>query len=249
MKYCTAIWYPTVFEEDPYSSGTAKRFMHRGLRHLKGNIEKALVRLVRTQQLLGDRLTVLVDSALPNADIYKLIERSGLKTKTFQVQTKGYWRPKWFAMQAVDKWPMVWFDFLDAEVCSKFNHSELSFLSNRELVCEFTRYRNFGPPLHLANGKNSGRSVVQPHTGIFLLDGPRLVEAAIATKIDHDQIALARVLEDQLFYQDTATPERLLPFSARGLFRTTRDDLRLTVNAKLNLYQPRIVHKVECGEL
>ena len=124
FNYCTAIWYPTVFEEDPYSSGTAKRFMHRGLRHLKGNIEKALVRLVRTQQLLGDRLTVLVDSALPNADIYKLIERSGLKTKTFQVQTKGYWRPKWFAMQAVDKWPMVWFDFLDAEVCSKFNHFE-----------------------------------------------------------------------------------------------------------------------------
>ena len=246
--YCTALWYPTVFEEDPHSAGTAKRFMQRGLKHLKGNVEKALVRLLRTQQLLGDRLTILVDSNIPNDDVHKLLSRCNLNIKPFRVPTRGYWRPKWFAIQTLNKWPVIWFDFLDAEVCREFAAEELEFLAGRDLVCEFTRYRNFGPPLHLSSGKNAGRSVIQPHTGIFQLASPALVEAAIATQVDHDQIALARVLEEQRgLFQDTAISE-LLPYSARGLFRTTKDDLRLTINARLNLYQPRILHKVECHE-
>ena len=252
--YCTALWWPTLFEEDAHSTGTARRFMRRNQGHLVGNVQKALVRLLRTQQLLGDQLTVFVDSQMPNDYVYQDIERSGLRTRPFQVPTKGYWRPKWFALQTLNKWPVIWFDFLDAEVCSKFTEDESEFLAKQlqreELVCEFTRYRNFGPPLHLVSGKNAGRSVVQPHTGIFLLGGPRLVEFAIATHVDHDQIALARVLEEHHgLFQDTAIPSELLPYSARGLFRTTKDDLRLTINARLNLYKPRITHKVECHEL
>jgi len=249
-NYCTALWYPTLYRKDAHSSVTAARFMRRGLKYLPGLIDKAVVRLKRSQQLLGKRLTILLDEKLPSNFITQ-IKQSGIGIEFVKLNTEGYWRPKWFAIQSVgisQGWPVLWFDFLDAEVCSRFSKKELDFLGERQLVCEFTRYRNFGPPLCFTNGKPSSRSVLQPHTGIFISTAA-IVDQAIASEVDHDQIALARVLEKgHQVFQDTR-PDQILKFSARGLFRTTKDDLRLTINAELNQFAPRIVHKVECGEL
>jgi len=245
LHYVTAMYAP-----EPFNSRATSRFIWKTAPGAERRVINALPALQRCRQLLGDRMVAFVDESMSSRKEYSKAYRAALDSKIgiqpVALAHGGFWRRKWMAMLEAGKrvgWPLLWFDFLDAEVCSELTAEELAFLDKRDLVIEFETFRCFGPPLHLASGQVAPGRVRQPHTCVYLLGSPDYAEKALATNIDHDQIALATVLEQQGIYQDTPI-EKLLTFSSRGLFGV-RNRQPLTSHA--NLYVPRIVHKRGCS--
>jgi hypothetical protein len=250
MHYITAIYLPTIFEADTHSAITAKRFAQRSMKNFAKTVQAAIPSLQRSHRVCGSKLAIFVDSSLQNHPQGKLaaqyLDQSGLPITKVTLDAVGYWRPKWLAMikaGTIFGWPLLWFDFLDAEVHSLFSAEEQRFLSNREMVIEWSKYRNFGPPMHLSNGTNAQRKIITPQTSIYLLNSPRLAVEALRTNVDHDQNAIGLVFEktEQIF-QDSPL-ERFLPFSSRGLFKVAPNDKGTITAGAHNIYQPRITHK------
>ena len=238
LHYVTTCWKPTPFEQDEYTAKNV-RYMTQpppppseGWRNL-GRIgwrvtraANAIPALQRTRKVLGNRLVALVDARMADdaltAPTYKALMGGQFGAESVRLEEPGYWRPKWAALLEAGRrvgWPLLWFDFFDAEVTGFFTDEEKQFLDQRPIVVEFGTYLNPGPPLHYSDGRNSRRRIRNVLPGVVLLPDDHLTKQALALPVDNDQCGLGLVMEREFgIYQDTPE-EKIKSFSSQGLFR------------------------------
>ena len=244
-KYITAIYLPVDKPDDPASC----RFASRALRGIHQVVIPAIERLERSQEVVGDALTVFIDDKMkshPNGKkAYELVKNSKLNVESFPgvLPELGFWCKKWhITLKSLEYFsqPVIWLDFTDAEIIGKFTEEEMAFLDNgRGIVCEWEKFRVFGLPMHLSNGQVHRGRQYQPQTSIYYLASEELPKLAIETNIDHDQMSLGHVMEEKYgIYQDEH--KGCYEFSSKGLFDT---GTRNCITNKSNTYESKIRHK------
>jgi hypothetical protein len=239
-----------MYVPEPFNSRATRRFIAKSTPHALKKTKSAIPALQRSRKILGDRLLIMLDSKMEQQDshkeAFKAVMDADLGAVAVKLGNGGFWRRKWLAMiEAGNRfgWPLIWFDFLDAEACGALSAEEEQSFNGREIVIEFERFRCFGPTLHKSNGQPAEGRVVQPHTCIYFLNSPRLAEKALDTGIDHDQIALASVFEKEFGVFQDSPIERLMEFSSRGLFGVNNSE---PLTSKDPLFKPKFVHKRAC---
>jgi len=234
MKYVTALYWPDGFPNE--KSFGSNRFCKRARRSFShGHISGVVPTLLSSQKVAGDDLIILLDEHIKKASpsTYESFANSELNISDLPegvIPRTGFWLKKWhIVLHMLDKLgePFVWVDFLDAEILEKFTDEEEAFLKNgRDIVCEFERFRVFGPKMHNSNGEVcGGHRQVQPQTCIYYLNSEKIPKLCIDEDIDHDQISLGHAMEKEYgIFQDSSFAD-LKHFSSHGLFRTSKNCL------------------------
>lgn len=248
MKYITGIYLPKGI---PGQSASC-RFARRGLKSVHKSVELAIEKIERSQSVAGDDFTIFVDEKLQKHKNGKLawdiILKSNLNvTPISNLPEDGFWCKKWnLALNALNIFgePVLWLDFMDAEILETFSDEEVDFLNNgRDIVCEWERFRVFGEPMHNKDGSVClNRRQYQPQTSIYYLTSEEVPKMALNTGIDHDQISLGHVAEKKYgIYQDEI--EGCYNFSSCGLFVTSTKPSNNCITNKNKKFKCKITHK------
>ena len=254
MNFVTALFLPST-EWGGECPGTTARFAGRWLRGIHISTASAMPTVKRNQGILGDSLTVVLDSGLkghPNGRVaYDAVAGAGLNILEVRLEPRGAWSNKWNCILAAlgrMPGPTTWMDFMDVAVSGRLSEVEeahlMGALGATGLVIEWERFRCFGPSPSDSSGNLVGRRIRQPQTSIFCVADGTLPEECLGSGIDHDQVALLHVLQRRMGLFQDRIPGRVEGMSSRGLFKVLPDAAAGNlVSTAEPLFRPKFFHK------
>jgi hypothetical protein len=246
INYITGLYHPVPFY-DANGKLRCEGFSQRVSGRIERRLNTALPYLRHSQSVLGNDMTVFMEEGM---DVPK-----GLNVRSITLPNKGIFQGKWHIMlHAMEQLgtPVLWMDMLDSVVMERFTPTEESFLLRAQddiIIQEWCVWKIRGEIVHIAHRKDGSevpRKLLMPQNAIMLIKSDRMIRAALATKVDMDQPALALAYETTHgIYQDTPIDE-VLKFSSRGLFKAVADRYGdVVVTNKQNLFKTKIFHQPE----